>query len=177
MSRIALFALICLVFCAPALSEAAGGALPEVLVTSDTSMDGLMNLYHAVSSEHDPEDILAVRPLSAQNSEDLSELFAADPECAAGQRLKIAVPGAEPIALGDSEGEIIHVQLLGLSGSPSEVDCLAASLDPEALSCASDMLEQHANSAGTDLRDIVDEAAGDGAESGEFLLMNIDPAE
>ena len=85
--------------------------------------------------------------------------------------------GPEPIALGDSEGEIIHVQLLGLSGSPSEVDCLAASLDPEALSCASDMLEQHANSAGTDLRDIVDEAAGDGAESGEFLLMNIDPAE
>lgn len=164
MLRYAAVFLMCLLWMIPVPARSSdSSAPPQVLMTVDTSMAGLINLYHAVVDEHDTRDALVVYPPA------MEDLY--------GKTDNIPAQDAANVSMAD--GETIHVRLLDASPDAFGAEYMLASLDDNALVRALEELETHMRHGENDVSAelAIEHVARTGAEAHTFRLMNIDPEE
>ena len=164
MARLALFAIVaCLLLAAPAQADAhPDGAPPEVLLSADVSMTGLIDLYHAVVSEHDVNDVIIVHP------PEMEGLYGPQPESGG-----VGQDAAPP----DEGGETIHVRLIDASQEVFGAEYVLASLNDATLTCAAGCIETQIRRAGNGaaMEDILETAIDFGDEKRKFQLRDIGP--
>lgn len=164
MLRYAAVFLMCLLWMIPVPARSSdSSAPPQVLMTADTSMAGLINLYHAVVDEHDTRDALVIHPPAMEG------LYGEADDA----------PARDAVILPATGGEAIHVRLLDASPDAFGAEYMLASLDDDALMRALEELETHMRHGENDVSAelAIEHVARTGAETHAFRLMNIDPEE